>query len=124
MKRTAIILIALALSMSWGAKAQQLDLSTMTCDSFIKSDKDQMKLITAWLSGYYTNESDDEVVDMSALNSRQNQLVQFCTRETHFPVASAADGIWGRANGDTSDASAGTARGSTPERDLSRRRLK
>ena len=111
MKRTAIILIALALSMSWGAKAQQLDLSTMTCDSFIKSDKDQMKLITAWLSGYYTNESDDEVVDMSALNSRQNQLVQFCTRETHFPVASAADGIWGRANGDTSDAASGTARG-------------
>ena len=43
MKRTAIILIALALSMSWGAKAQQLDLSTMTCDSFIKSDKDQME---------------------------------------------------------------------------------
>ena len=48
MKRTAIILVALTLSTSWGAKAQQLDLSTMTCDSFIKSDKDQMKLITAW----------------------------------------------------------------------------
>ena len=111
MKRTAIILIALALSTSLGAKAQQLDLSTMTCDSFIKSDKDQMKLITAWLSGYYTDESDDEVVDMSALNNRQNQLVQFCARETHFPVASAADGIWGRANGDSSDASAATARG-------------
>ena len=112
MKRTAIILVALTLSTSWGAKAQQLDLSTMTCDSFIKSDKDQMKLITAWLSGYYTDESDDEVVDMSPLKTRQNQLARdFCTRETHFPVASAADGIWGRANGDTSDASAGTARG-------------
>jgi acid stress chaperone HdeB len=111
-KRTAIILVALALSTSWGAKAQQLDLSTMTCDSFIKSDKDQMKLITAWLSGYYTDESEDEVVDMSALNNRQNQLLQFCARETHFPIASAADGIWGRATGsDSSDASSATARG-------------
>ena len=111
MKRTAIILVALALSTSWGAKAQQLDLSTMTCDSFIKSDKDQMKLITAWLYGYYTDESEDEVLDMSALNNRQNQLLQFCARETHFPIASAADGIWGRTTGsDSSDASSGAAR--------------
>jgi acid stress chaperone HdeB len=100
-RRIAIILVALALPMSWGAKAQQLDLSTMTCASFIKSDKDQMKLITAWLSGYYTDESDDEIVDMSALNTRQNQLVQFCARETSFPIASAAEGIWG--HDDSSD---------------------
>jgi hypothetical protein len=112
-RRTAIILIALALSTSWGANAQQLDLSTMTCDSFLKGDKDQMKLITAWLSGYYTDESDDEVVDMSALNARQSQLVQFCAREGSFPIANAADGIWGRdssGSGSSSNASSGSTR--------------
>jgi acid stress chaperone HdeB len=109
-RRIAIILVALALPLSWGARAQQLDLSTMTCASFIKSDKDQMKLITAWLSGYYTDESDDEIVDMSALNTRQNQLVQFCTRETSFPIASAAEGIWGDKASDKADASSASTR--------------
>lgn len=105
MRRIAITLIALALSTSWGANAQQLDLSTMTCDSFLKSDKDQMKLITAWLSGYYTDETADEVVDVSALNAHQNQLVQFCAREGNFLIANAADGIWGRESSDAADAS-------------------
>jgi acid stress chaperone HdeB len=95
LKRTAVTLIALALSASWGARAQQFDLSTMTCNSFIKSNKDQMKLITAWLAGYYTDEDAAEVVDVSALNKLQDQLVTFCSRETGFPVASAADGILG-----------------------------
>jgi acid stress chaperone HdeB len=113
-RRIAITLIALVLSTSWGANAQQLDLSTMTCDSFLKSDKDQMKLIAAWLSGYYTDESANEVVDVSVLNARQNQLVQFCSRETNFLVANAADGIWGRessASGDPSKATAAATRG-------------
>jgi acid stress chaperone HdeB len=117
-RRIAIILTALVLSMSlsiaWQARAQQLDLSTMTCDKFIKSDKDQMKLITAWLSGYYTDASDDEVVDMAVLNAKQNQLVQFCSRETSFPVANAADGIWGHQSSTSGDASA--ASGSTRDR--------
>lgn len=114
MRRIVITLIALALSTSWGANAQRLDLSAMTCDSFLKSDKDQMKLIAAWLSGYYTDESANEVVDISALNARQNQLVQFCSRETNFLVANAADGIWGRessAGGDASKAASVAARG-------------
>ncbi len=113
MRRIAISLVALALSTSWGANAQQFDLSTMTCDSFLKSDKDQMKLITAWLSGYYTDESENEVVDMSALGARQSQLVQFCTRETNFPIANAADGIWGRessASGNSPKAAAAVTR--------------
>jgi hypothetical protein len=103
-KRTAVILVALALSGSWGVKAQQFDLSTMTCDSFLKGDKDQMKLITAWLAGYYTDESAAEVVDVSALNKLQDQLAKFCTRETGFPIESAADGIFGKEAANGSDA--------------------
>jgi acid stress chaperone HdeB len=110
-KRTAIVLVMLALSASWGAKAQQFDLSTMTCANFLKGDKDQMKLITAWLAGYYTDESAAEVVDVSALNKMQEQLVKFCTRETSFPIENAADGIFGQGgNGsEAASSSSGTA---------------
>jgi hypothetical protein len=111
-KRTAVILLVLALSASWGAKAQQFDLSTMTCDSFLKGDKDQMKLITAWLAGYYTDESAAEVVDVSALNKMQDRLVKFCTRETSFPIENAADGIFGQeatSGSDAASSSSGTA---------------
>jgi hypothetical protein len=110
-KRTtiAIALIVLALSGYSSAKAQQFDLSTMTCDSFIKGDKDQMKLITSWLAGYYTDESAAEVVDISALNKLQDELVKFCTREGSFPIESAADGIFGQGSADTPSPSATTA---------------
>jgi HdeA/HdeB family len=111
-KRTAVIFVVLTLFGSGDAKAQQFDLSTMTCDSFLKGDKDQMKLITAWLAGYYTDESAAEVVDVSALDKMQDQLVKFCTRETSFPIENAADGIFGQEAGNSSDAassSSGTA---------------
>jgi hypothetical protein len=101
-KRTAVILLVLVLFGSVGAKAQQFDLSTMTCDSFLKGDKDRMKLITAWLAGYYT--------DASALNKMQDQLVKFCSRETSFPIENAADGIFGQEAATGSDAP-----GSSPE---------
>jgi acid stress chaperone HdeB len=105
----AIALAVLALSGTSGAKAQQFDLSTMTCDSFIKGNKDQMKLITSWLAGYYTEASAAEVVDVSALSKLQDQLVKFCTRETSFPIASAADGIFGQGSADTPGSPSGTA---------------
>ncbi len=110
MKSTAIALVFLASTASWSAKAQQFDLSTMTCSKFMKSDKDQMKLITAWLAGYYTDKSADEVVDLSNLNKLQDNLVKFCSRETSFPIASAADGIFGQestANADSPSSSTG-----------------
>lgn len=110
MKRTAIALVVLALTASWGAKAQQFDLSAMTCSKFMQADKEQMKLITAWLAGYYTDESADEVVDVSNLNKLQDALVKFCTRETSFPIASAADGIFGKddaTGGDSPSSSTG-----------------
>lgn len=95
MKRTSVILIALVLAGASGAKAQQFDLSTMTCASFMKGDKNEMKLVAAWLAGYYTSESAAEVVDLPALDNLQNELTKFCARETSFPIASAADGILG-----------------------------
>lgn len=109
MKRTAIVLLVLASFGSCGAQAQQFDLSTMTCDSFIKSDKDQMKLITAWLAGYYTDAAAAEVVDASAVSKLQDQLVKFCAREGSFPVASAADGILGKQGADTPNSSSDKA---------------
>jgi acid stress chaperone HdeB len=110
LKRIAVAFIVLALSGYWSANAQKFDLSTMTCSSFIQSDKGQMKLITAWLAGYYTDESADEIVDVSALNKLQDELVTFCTRESNFPIANAADGILGHEStvGSASDASSKT----------------
>jgi hypothetical protein len=82
----------------------------MTCDSFLNGDKDKMKLITAWLAGYYTDASAAEVVDVSALNKMQDQLIKFCTRETSFPIENAADGIFGKeADSDAASSSSGTA---------------
>ena len=110
MKRIAIVVVVLALAAPWSAKAQQFDLSTLTCDKFMKADKDQMKLITAWLAGYYTDEAAAEVVDVTNLNKLQDNLVKFCTRETSFPIASAADGIFGQdgsASGDAPNSSTG-----------------
>jgi acid stress chaperone HdeB len=93
MKSVFALLAALALSSS--AYAQQLDLASMTCESFVKADKDQVKVVVAWLNGYYTEDDSPEVVSLSALNSFQDKLMSFCSREGSFTIEAAAQGILG-----------------------------
>jgi acid stress chaperone HdeB len=90
-----LVLVGMSLTLVSPAKAQQLDLSTMTCDNFVKSDKDTMKLITTWMAGFYTEESDAPTIDLPKLNDLQDRLVKFCARETSFPIKTAAEGIYG-----------------------------
>lgn len=89
-------IVLFTLCWSCAGEAQEYDLSTMTCDALTKADKNDVRLIVAWLSGYYTNENDDEHINLSSLDSAQQKLLQFCGRETSFPVKNAAEGILSR----------------------------
>jgi hypothetical protein len=50
-------------------------------------------VITAWIAGFYTEETDPQTIDLSTLSDLHDRLVTFCTRETAFPIKSAAEGI-------------------------------
>lgn len=55
--KTLTVLAALALlALAAPARAQQLDLATVTCKDFVASDKETISLIMMWLEGYYTEE--------------------------------------------------------------------
>ena len=56
MKLTPMAALVLVLMMVTGVKAQQFDLSKMTCDDYLKGDKDTVQVITAWIAGFYTEE--------------------------------------------------------------------
>ncbi len=93
MKLTPMAALVLVLMMVTGVKAQQFDLSKMTCDDYLKGDKDTVQVITAWIAGFYTEETDPQTIDLPTLSHLHDRLVTFCTRETAFPIKSAAEGI-------------------------------
>ena len=50
-----IIAAALILWFTPASHAVVIDLSMMTCQEFLVTDKDEIRIIWAWLDGYYTN---------------------------------------------------------------------
>jgi hypothetical protein len=91
----ATIVFAISLSTTNGANAQKLDLSDMTCASFLQTDKDTSKQIIAWLSAFYTEETSPQIVDLAALNELQKKFTDFCKLEPTFHISIAAEGLLG-----------------------------
>jgi len=96
MKLLMTMLVAVCLTAAHAATAQKLDFSEITCASFLQSDKDTSRLIVTWFLGFYTEEKDPQMLDLSALNDLQNKFTDFCKKEPTFRMSTAAEGIFGR----------------------------
>ena len=56
-------LVLLAFFTASPASAQKLDVATIKCGDFIKYNKETIGNLMVWLSGYYTGEDDEAVID-------------------------------------------------------------
>jgi hypothetical protein len=92
----AATVFAISLTALNGADAQKLDLSEMTCTTFLQTDKDTSRQIIAWLSAFYTEEKSPQVVDVAALNELQKKFTDFCKLEPTFRISVAAEGLLGQ----------------------------
>jgi acid stress chaperone HdeB len=59
----AVLAAVLLAACSSVAAAAVFDLSTRTCRQFQQSGDDEIKIILAWLDGYYKDEKDPPIID-------------------------------------------------------------
>ena len=100
--RRCIIAVAglgLALTASNTGQAQvMLDLSTVTCDQFIKYKVADPKLIAVWLNGYFHGKRADTKVDTQKLKSDADKVEKFCFKNPQAPLMQSVESVVGRGN--------------------------
>jgi acid stress chaperone HdeB len=89
--RLAVALFAAATFASAGAPAQTLDLSTIKCEDFLKSGKDNIAVIITWLDGYYKEKDDPPIIDFKKFGSNTEKLAKYCADNPGNGLITAAD---------------------------------
>jgi acid stress chaperone HdeB len=65
MKRTIAALLIFGFTPA--SHAVDVDLSLITCQEFLATNKDEIRIIWAWLDGYYKDEQDPPIIDTNTL---------------------------------------------------------
>ena len=85
--------LALPLLGAAPASAQKIDVATIKCEDFIKSGKDTIGNLMMWLSGYYTGEDDDAIIDFDKMAADGQKLGAFCAQNPTISLLTAAERI-------------------------------
>jgi acid stress chaperone HdeB len=75
------------------AKAQVVDMSTITCADFAARPADQMANIMFWLEGYYTEDDEPTTIDFAEFKSTLEKLLIYCGNNPTVGFLTAADEI-------------------------------
>ena len=94
MKLAYVVVAAAQLAVS-PAKAQVVDMSTITCADFSSRPPEQMADIMFWLEGYYTEDDDPTTIDFAEFKSTLEKLLLYCKDNPTVEVLTAADEVMG-----------------------------
>ena len=63
-------------------------------------EREQPRLIAAWLSGYYNVKRNNRVIDLQTLEENMSKVKNYCSDEKNFkvPVMKAVEQILGKGN--------------------------
>ena len=78
------------------AQAEKIDLSTMTCEQFQKSSKDEITIILTWLDAYYKDEDAPAVIDTDSFVENAKKLGQYCSANPRIGLITATDKLFGK----------------------------
>lgn len=93
MKKLSMMLVAAALIAPLPVKAQQLDLSTISCKDFVASDKETIGFILMWLEGYYSEQDAKPIVDFDKMKGNGGRLGEYCGKNPSHSLITAADDV-------------------------------
>jgi acid stress chaperone HdeB len=71
--------------------AQDIDLASLKCTDFLKSDAETTRTIMLWMAGYYTYEDDPTVISPATLKRKEQQIKQYCADNQTMSLISAAE---------------------------------
>jgi acid stress chaperone HdeB len=89
--RLTAALYAAAMLASAPALGQTLDLSTIKCQDFLKSGKDNIAVIITWLDGYYKDKDDPPIIDFAKFSANTEKLAKYCADNPGNGLITAAD---------------------------------
>lgn len=75
------------------ASAQKVDMSTITCDAFIKAGQEFHGQALMWLTGYYSEEDADAIIDFDKIVSNGQKLGRMCAENPTMGLMTAAEKI-------------------------------
>jgi len=87
------MVLAAALLAPLPLKAQQLDLSTVTCKDFVTSDKETIGLIMMWIEGFYASQDAKPIVDFDKMKQNGAKLGEYCGTNPSHSLITAADEV-------------------------------
>jgi acid stress chaperone HdeB len=96
MKRVLILGLAAILFAAAPARAEKLDLSTITCERFFAYNKENIGLLLTWLEGYYSGEDDDPVIDFDKMAVNAKKLGGYCAENPTIGLITAAEKIYAK----------------------------
>lgn len=91
--RTACALALLVVLAAGPASAQKVDVSTIKCDDFVKSGKDTIGNLMMWLSGYYSGEDEEAIIDFDKMAADGEKLGRLCAENPALGLLTAAERI-------------------------------
>ncbi|HEY0568865.1 MAG TPA: HdeA/HdeB family chaperone [Xanthobacteraceae bacterium] len=93
MKSVHVAFVALALSLTSPAQAQQIDLSTITCKDFFEGSKERVDFVVVWLLGFYTGEDDPPILDFGKMKDKAEKLGAYCAKNPNHGLTTAAEQV-------------------------------
>ncbi|MBI5128065.1 MAG: hypothetical protein HZA66_01365 [Rhodopseudomonas palustris] len=92
----ALLAAAGLLSAPVGARAETLDLATMSCKQFIDSGPDSINMVLIWLDGWYKGDSDDAIIDTEVFVGNAKKFGAYCGANPSVSIVTAAEKILGK----------------------------
>jgi acid stress chaperone HdeB len=94
MKVFAGVIAAAVLALGAPAFAEDIDLSTWTCQKFQSASKDDIGVILSWLDGYYKDEDDPPVIDTTQFVANAKKLGEYCAAHPDAGLITATDKLF------------------------------
>jgi len=96
MRPFAGFVLAIALLAAPSTMADKLDLSTIKCQEFLSSGKDNIAIIISWLDGYYKDANDPPSFDFDKFKANTEKLAKYCADNPSEGLITAADKTLGK----------------------------
>jgi acid stress chaperone HdeB len=81
---------------TFASHAVAIDLSMMTCQEFLATDKDEIRTIWAWLDGYYKDEQDLPIMDTNTMVDNLKKLNEYCAANPTIGLIAATNKLFGK----------------------------
>ena len=94
MKIFAAAVAVIVLASATPVRANDIDLSTWTCQQFVAANKDDIGVILAWLDGYYKDEDDPPVIDTTKFVDNAKKLGEYCAAHPDIGLITATDKLF------------------------------